>query len=687
MPDGLAGRVAGGISSGVQGWVAGGISSEMLGGVAGGISSGVRWRLSGGVSSRARCRISSGISSSARWRLSGGISGTLLLVLLVVLFFVTPVSAKGYEDSAPNDYITEHFDVKVVFDTAHKASITEKISVDFIQSHHGIVRDIPIASDHSYEIKNVRVPGYRSDTETEGDYLRIKVGDADISLTGKHDYEIHYDIVYYADSSKENDYLAQNLLPTGWETSIRHSTLKLVMPKPIDWSSSEIYFGEYGSDSTDWQSCFTAKTGRKSLTLTGEGIPLHYGLTVRDVHLPEGYWSDAKSYAEAHAFRFGLIFILFAIAAVCPPLMWFKWGRDVKVVETVEFYPPDNLTPAEVGYAMDGILDDEEMMTMFLYFAQKGYVEIDEKKNKSLELKKAKAIADEEPEFAREMFNGLFSGRRLTASLRKLPSSFASVMESAKGTLEKDMDARHGRVHTEDSMFARAGLGLLLIIAELGCGLLMGNEMVYAFVIPVGMQVCALMLLCTGVDSISQNVAVAKLFFGILLYVLGILLNCFLMEDELPVTHIYLATAAQVILAFFCAILMRRDKENAALLGRLRGFRRFIRMAEYDKLVALSDENPQYYYDILPYAAVFGMDTKWTKKFTDIKIPDPSWYHAKDPSSFVYSAALSHAIVSSCKSAAPTPPPSSSSGGSYSGGSSGGGFSGGGGGGGGGGAW
>ena len=137
-------------------------------------------------------------------------------------------------------------------------------------------------------------------------------------------------------------------------------------------------------------------------------------------------------------------------------------------------------------------------------------------------------------------------------------------------------------------------------------------------------------------------------------------------------------------------IFMRaRTKENMQLMGRLMGFRDFIRKAEYDRLKRLSEENPEYFYEILPYAAVMGLRSAWASKFTQISPQQPSWYSSYERGPYVYHVLWCNHLLDRCVvHGAPTK--SSSSGGSsggYSGGFSGGGFSGGGGGGGGGGAW
>ena len=51
------------------------------------------------------------------------------------------------------------------------------------------------------------------------------------------------------------------------------------------------------------------------------------------------------------------------------------------------------------------------------------------------------------------------------------------------------------------------------------------------------------------------------------------------------------------------------------LLNKIKGFKKFLIAVEKDKLEALVDENPYYFYDILPYAYVLGITNKYIKKF------------------------------------------------------------------------
>jgi len=140
------------------------------------------------------------------------------------------------------------------------------------------------------------------------------------------------------------------------------------------------------------------------------------------------------------------------------------------------------------------------------------------------------------------------------------------------------------------------------------------------------------------------------------------------------------ALVAGILLLGFSSVSRRRTKLGDWYMERLIGFQSFLRDAESDRINALVEENPQYFYAILPYAMVLGVTDKWARNFENITDP-PSWYHS-DLYGDTFSTAIfvrsmnenMNTLTSSLGSR-----PSSSGGDSSSGGSAGGGSGGGGG--------
>ncbi len=159
------------------------------------------------------------------------------------------------------------------------------------------------------------------------------------------------------------------------------------------------------------------------------------------------------------------------------------------------------------------------------------------------------------------------------------------------------------------------------------------------------------------------------------------------------------ATASAIVLFVITAPRLRITEKGAEVRDHLEGLRRYIELAEKDRIAFLQSPTTaeridvddagavvKLYERVLPYAMVLGVSEQWVKVLQDRYATSgetaPDWYSG--PSPFL-SLAVWSSVVSSSGFA--TTPSSSSGGSSSFGGSGGGGFSGGGGGGGGGGGW
>lgn len=140
------------------------------------------------------------------------------------------------------------------------------------------------------------------------------------------------------------------------------------------------------------------------------------------------------------------------------------------------------------------------------------------------------------------------------------------------------------------------------------------------------------------------------------------------------------------VLILFAKIMPKRTPYGNEMLGKLRGFKRFLETAEKPQLEKLVNENPKYFYNILPYTYALGVSNVWMSQFETIALQAPNWYlshnafDVQEFNNFMNDTMKSAQMIMESR-------PSSGSGSSSSGGFSGGGSSGGGSGGGGGGSW
>jgi uncharacterized membrane protein len=136
--------------------------------------------------------------------------------------------------------------------------------------------------------------------------------------------------------------------------------------------------------------------------------------------------------------------------------------------------------------------------------------------------------------------------------------------------------------------------------------------------------------------------------------------------------------------------MQQRTKKSIELMGRLLGLKNFIETAELDRINMLVEENPNYFFNVLPYAYVMGLTDKWAKNFEKINVTKPIWYTSRSEMD-MFDVWMMSRMMNSCNRSISNNirytahEDSGSGGGGFS--SGGGGFSGGGFGGGGGGSW
>ena len=90
---------------------------------------------------------------------------------------------------------------------------------------------------------------------------------------------------------------------------------------------------------------------------------------------------------------------------------------------------------------------------------------------------------------------------------------------------------------------------------------------------------------------------------------------------------------------FLAAHISRRSRYGSDRLAEALGYKEFIDKVEKDRIKELADEDPEYFYHVLPFAMVFGLADSWADKFRGIPITEAKWYSSPYPfDPFIYSA-------------------------------------------------
>lgn len=602
---------------------------------------------------------------------------------------ITPSESGRYNSY---DYVIDKYDVNIVVNEDNTFDITETITAYFNVAKHGIYRKIPLknkivrldgtSSTNRAKLSNLSVDNTYEVSKSSGVY-NIQIGDPNRTITGEHTYTIKYTYNIGKDPIKDYDELYYNIIGDEWDTVIGNVTFSVTMPREFDSSKLGFSSGTKGSIANN-----DVIYNVSNNTITGHynGI-LNPGeaLTIR-TELPEGYFAKATNNVTVQDY---LIYIVPIVGLIISVILWLIYGRDDKVVETVEFYPPEGFDSLEIGFLYKGKANNTDVTSLLIYLANKGYIQITETNEKSLFSKgqgfKITKIKDYDGNNINErlFLEGLFKSSSKEVNLSSLYNSFYITVNQILSNINNKENNQ--KIFEKKASSKKKYVVIMMLISYIMITaipvLKYGNvnELIFAVLFP-GIAICVILSAFLGTSSsIPKPFAIVwGLGFGGIPWLFMVL--PVISQDNIYLIGYLIGLVCLIIMAICLKHLSKRTTYGLELLGKIKGFKTYLETVEKDKLEAMVMENPNYFYDILPYTYVLGVSDKWIKKFETITMQAPNWYIGTRPFSVVTFGTFMNTAMTSANTAMSSSPSSSS-------GSSGGGSSGGGSGGGGGGSW
>jgi uncharacterized protein (TIGR04222 family) len=590
---------------------------------------------------------------------------------LLALAFSTPAA-----HAQTGERITS-YDTSIAIGDDGVLTVVETIDYDFgTTERHGIVRDIPTAYQYEpdrrfdrvfpLEVLSVRASGGASAEyaiENGGPGItRIRIGDPDATITGRHRYEIRYRVEGALNGFPDHDELYWNAIGTEWRVPIDRANATVTAPAEV--LAAVCFVGPTGST----EPCEDVRVRGNVARYQGGSLFPYSGLTVV-ASLPTGAvptpapilrerWSLARAYRldGLRAATTGLVLV-----AIVGGLLWFGWarGRDrlfrgsqvdevmggdaalgdravppfhADASAPVEFAPPSDLRPGQMGTLIDERANPLDVTATIVDLAVRGHLVIQEVPKEGWfgkpdwRLVRLDESEDGLLEFERTLLAGLFrDGSEVMIS--DLRTAFVARLASVQEGLYADAMAKkwfRGRPDTVRTRWTAIAVVAVVVAIAAAVGLAAWTTWGWLGV-PVVIGAIGLLVLAGRMPA--------------------------------------------------------RTAAGTAMLRRIRGFRHVIATAETHMSRWAEQENvfPRY----LPYAIVFGLTEKWAKAFEGLADEaSTTFYVSTRP--FVaheFASAIDGFTVTTGGTLATAPAASGSSG------FGGGGFSGGGGGGGGGGSW
>ncbi len=286
--------------------------------------------------------------------------------------------------------------------------------------------------------------------------------------------------------------------------------------------------------------------------------------------------------------------------------------RLARALKPVEFYPPHGYSPIDVWMRYYGInMTAHDLINpLMLYWADKGYITIEEDGKRGLKLTKLKTIdiPDDlydmpEPqlrnfEIETALFDGLFNNRKVFYTLAA-DSSYNDDIK--KFVTDCKSNAKEHRMTKRGKLVSRI-LAVLAVAVSVITTIIVGVS---------GIGPAALMMIFPIVGMVMFNFVPNEDIAGVLRYPFFLLWGGapfgVALSTVPPICAVVLGIV--IVSSVLTLNLLRkkidlRSKENLRVYGEIQAFKTFLLHAELDRLETLVEDNPNYFYDILPYCYV-----------------------------------------------------------------------------------
>lgn len=501
---------------------------------------------------------------------------TIWIILLIIIPFIT-IIIQNTLSSSNNSYISSEFDIEeynviLNVDEDNKVDVTETITIDIPSNEfNGIYKSISLWQNYYNKdlkkskkkiiISNLRVIGEKFVLDKFNDKIGIRIGSTKTKVAkGLHTYTIKYRYNMGKDPNANFDEFVFNLFDNYDNTKINNMTATINMPKSFN---NNIMFLDGTNDITNKINYIV---NGNSITININEYTIDNSLTL-NFTLPNNYF-------VVGTYNYGILCLLICISIIIISIgsyiAWKKYSiNNSKRVETVEFYAPDDLDAAQVGYIYGQTNIKKLTVALIIQLASKGYIsieEIEDKKYNIINIGKVKSELKPLSITEQLVYQELF--KTGDSNLLSNDYSFPTIFNKISTCLENVIDKK---IHDNNSKKTMNTISTLLLVS-----------------------IVAWMIAYLFIRDLDPKLEIMYLISFIAIFITG----------------------------FFSIFMNYKNDYGQIISAKVAGFRNYLITAEKEQLEEFVLNNPDYFYDILPYTYALDISDKWINNFNKNNVPN-----------------------------------------------------------------
>lgn len=312
--------------------------------------------------------------------------------------------------------------------------------------------------------------------------------------------------------------------------------------------------------------------------------------------------------------------VYMGICAAVALLYWILMMRCLPIVRQHRTIPPEGLTAGEVGSRLSAAGVDLTMMVFS--WAQMGYVNIAPDKYGRVFLQKRMEMGNERTEFECKVFKNLFSrGNTVEGTGRAYAKLCLRVAETVSGAHEM-YRRRAGNIQI---------FRIICCCISLLSGICFAMNLLYN---PTLQVLLSILLAVVGVITGwgIQNGMYRFHIRGKTAQLVGIVCMLIWIGLGLLAGQVWVAVAAvaaQMIAGAAAAYGGRRSSLGRTHASQILGLRHYLKHISKDEIRRIMENNPDYFFDMMPYAIALGVDSAFARRFQGVVLPQCAYLTAR----------------------------------------------------------
>ena len=608
---------------------------------------------------------------------------SIIIILAGIFFAYTNHHGPIIEDlsysSVADGFTIDKYNVELDVKKDNKVDVTETIYINFYEDgHHGIYKFIPTwlkytgkdgdTISRQSKISNLKTVGKDYTIDSVGrDKERIKIGSPYETLEpGIYKYIISYTYDMGDDPFNGFDEFIFHAYGDFWGTQIKNPTIEVTLPEEIH-SEVNFFADKYRNNRINDYVDYRIDS-RTIYATVKDSYALNKSLTI-DIELPEGYFNNSSNLKmTVSIIACSLSLLILIVITLILFNRWKKYGEDPqKKVETVEFYPPEKLDPAQLAYIYKRETGKKLTISLIVSLASKGYIKIDENEDKKIVItnnyvnlssqayRRIKAVKLKDyvqNDENKDVMEAYFSNNKKEISLdtthdedvTTVSDKITVFLEVAKELIDKgyisitediiyypetDTMKKYDE-YLEDNKEIKLSHAERIVYNYIFKDehkevILENNTKFYQAFSEVNN------FISSDIENrIKDRNSYREMSKSATLYIINSIILALTMyfatmyNNQLYIIIICITALVLNIIGLILTILTKRKTDYAAdMQAKINGFKNYLNLAEKDQLEQEVNKNPHYFYDILPYAYVLGVSKKWIDKFEKLNIPFP----------------------------------------------------------------